>query len=86
MDRFKVKTFFLVFTLNFRKNFSHVREVLENKESGKRHQIWAKLYCFPNFFDWYAYDYNDFYQYTINADFFMAVFRIFAFCWYNRLK
>ena len=34
----------------------YIRNVLENKDWGKRHKIWAKRYCPLNFFGWYAYD------------------------------
>ena len=31
--------------------FSHISKVLKNQDLHKRDKIWAKLYCFPNFFE-----------------------------------
>ena len=44
----------LVFVRKSQTIFS-IRNVLENHDLGKRHKIWAKLHCPPNFFGWYAY-------------------------------
>ena len=41
--KYKIKRddiLFLVFTLNFEKNFFHICEVIENQDSSKTHTIW----------------------------------------------
>ena len=49
----------LVFVRESQTIFCSIRTVIKNHDLGKRHKIWAKFYCPPNFFGWYACDTNN---------------------------
>ena len=48
-----MKTFFCSY--NLKQRFCHIRNAVENHDSGKCHKVWSKFHRPPKFFGWYVY-------------------------------